>query len=191
MSSEFESFKSGDQIAFKNIFERHNRKFFYIIKENFDIHPLDIEEIVSSCWYKVWQKRDILESEKHLNNYMRKVLYSKALKHLSKDKRAAKLYPLLDLDEIADEENADFEYDYQAKVKRTIEAIKQLPRTMQKVLECVNYGMGAYQTAAILNMKVSKVWTQKSQALHFVRCIINGLPPKRKRKSRAKQYNCC
>jgi len=89
-SSEIIRFMKGDVAAFESLFKSYSQQVIYmLVRGGADTDVA--EDIVTDVFFKVWQRRDHIESIHHFKSYLYAVSRNKLIDHLRKKKRFEKL----------------------------------------------------------------------------------------------------
>src|ERR1700683_831116 len=76
----FDSFKAGDQVAFRRIFDHHHARLYKSISE-FLRNSDDAEDIVAEAFIHLFHNRSKILNEDHLIKYLWVVARNKAIEH--------------------------------------------------------------------------------------------------------------
>ncbi|TRX60179.1 RNA polymerase sigma-70 factor [Fulvivirga sp. M361] len=159
---------SGDQRAFKTLYDYYGRKLYYLGRK-YQLSEDESSEIVQDVFFKVWQKRKELNPAYSFNSYL--ITIAKNLIFNGIRKSAYKRAYLSDLD------SSDFSHNdteksviYLDLEKIASEAIEQLPPKRKNIFKLSREsGMSNQEIAESLNISKSTVENQMNKCLKFLK----------------------
>ncbi|MFT4093991.1 MAG: sigma-70 family RNA polymerase sigma factor [Niabella sp.] len=150
--------KTGDETAFRIIFERYrDRIFYYLLKHTKS--AVVAEEIVTDVFMKLWEGRELSGHIRELPAFLHKVSYYKAidfLKTVARQQRLQQVY--IDRAATATRQNADDRL-MDGEIKKLIlEAVNQLPPQRKLIYKLSREeGLTHEQIAKALHLSSSTV----------------------------------
>ncbi|CAL1517432.1 sigma-70 family RNA polymerase sigma factor [Chitinophaga sp. MM2321] len=164
---------AGDEAAFNTLFERHRDKLYnYLLK--ITKSPEIAEEFVIDVFVKLWVGRELMVQVHHLEGFLYKVAYHKAIDFLrvtSRHDRLQKVY-IERLEQLPEKRADDLLIDMELR-QLLLEAVKQLPPKRRLIYTLSReQGLTHDQIATALNLSRNTV---KNTMMAATRSISNFL----------------
>ncbi len=127
-----------------------------------------IEEIVSDCFIKIWEKRQKLQIHKSVKHYLFLMLRNAIIDYLRKLENEKELS--FDIPDFPDETY----FDEQQSFAQLHQSISKLPEQRRLILEMIAFDNLSYkETAEKLGISVNTVKTQMGRAYKFLKETLN------------------
>ncbi|WP_159517034.1 RNA polymerase sigma factor [Sunxiuqinia indica] len=124
-----------------------------------------IEELVSDCFIKLWNRRKYIIIEKSLKAYIFLVLRNQIVSYIRKDKNKFEV-KVKELPEVPTEESIN-EQEYYANLYK---AIQRIPEQRRKILELAVFESLTYREIADrLDISINTVKTQIARSYQFLK----------------------
>lgn len=181
----FESLKNGCTSAFAEIYARHNRRIYglgmSILRDSFIVDTL-----VQDTFLKLWEKRDRLESPKHLYFFLGLVMKWECYSYYSspKTKFFRKVLSLdsydnyqdymAGYDPLGDKESLELQgrdQEYFDKIKRVLPLLDTESRHLIDL--CLKYGFRYKAISEAMGVSINKVSRKVRMAIDDIKTIIN------------------
>jgi RNA polymerase sigma-70 factor (ECF subfamily) len=162
-------FKAGREEAFDIFFHSYYRAFVFFSCKL--VNERDIaEDIVAESFIRLWDRREKLNSENELKNYMYRIVYNASLRWLERQKTQSKVYKLYTLNN-PQSDNGFFENVVKSEtIRRVLEAMNKLPNECRMVfVKLYVEGKSVKETAEELEVAVSTVKNQKARGVKLLR----------------------
>ena len=161
-------FRSGDEAALKAIYDLHYHSLFsYAFRITREENVT--EDILAESFFKLWQKRQNMESIKGMIAYLYAIIRNQCLVHLQKIAKRDSVYSELQyLDQSGNEEDSE---ELRTYLLQLIDLeVKQMPGQMQQVFRLAYIeGSLAPAIAEKLALSVHTVQTHKKLAMKRLR----------------------
>ena len=134
-----------------------------------------VEDIVLDSFVKVWERREMFDSENGMKSYLYKVVYNGCLKEVRR--RQSEVRKKTGLAIVSDDLEKDFsENMIRAETLRLVyEAMEKLPSECKKVfVKLFVEGKSVVDAAAELNVAVSTVKNQKMRGIKLLRMRLGS-----------------
>lgn len=157
--------KSGDEVAFTEIYTRYSRKLF-IMGYNYCKNKELAEELVQEVFVGLWDKRDIIQIQK-LEAYLATAIRFSVFKAIYKEKRRQEI-----LNEQLDVAYSDFEEKLHAKFLQELidQSVGQLPEKCGLVYKYSReQGLNNREISEKMAISEKTVEAHLTKALKFVR----------------------
>jgi len=163
------NFKKGDQEAFDAFFTSYYKAFIFfslkLVKET-----ATAEDIVVDSFVKLWEKRNQLNSESELKNYMYKIIYNASLRWLQRQKTKNKVYHSYSLYHSETEDSYFYNVIHAETIRQVMQAMTELPSECKKVFtKLFLEGKSVNDAAEELQVTVSTVKNQKARGIKLLR----------------------
>lgn len=169
----FAAFIGGDEGGLKFYFERFYPSLLLFAKK-FLKKPETCEDIVSECFFTIWNKREMFKDEQHLKSYLYKAVYNNCLK----------ANRLRINEELGDPAEAADDFDYSSELIKSetmrllYQAIDRLPAQCKQVFtQLYVEGNTVRETADAMGIAVSTVKAQKARGLQLLRAKLGDVDP--------------
>jgi RNA polymerase sigma-70 factor (family 1) len=163
-----ERIKSGDVLAYNELFEKSYSKLFnYILKlsNNTDV----TKDVVQEAFIKLWKKRALINSDFSIENYLFKICYNEFLIHIRRKNKEKSL-----LDELKFEIAYDLYIDNDtSQINKINQAIDKLPTRTKEAFILSKYNNLKYKEIAVeMDISIKTVEKHVSKALKFLKANV-------------------
>jgi RNA polymerase sigma-70 factor (ECF subfamily) len=161
--------KLGDEKAFQLIYENYCRQLIRFAASYLpDIS--DAEEIVQNVFVELWEKREQLDPEHFVKNYLYKVTVNKAYNHLKRKVVERKYLQCLDVLEASTVNEAEKKI-YREELAGAInQLLSQLPEQQRNIFHLSRWeGLSNKEIAERLQISVRTVENQVYRAVKYIR----------------------
>ncbi|HPF63827.1 RNA polymerase sigma-70 factor [Lentimicrobium sp.] len=166
--------KSGDKLAFEQIFLRYREKVYYFAIRYYN-SPDDAENVVQDVFIKLWNERAGLKPELSLNNYIYTITKNH-LFNLQRKKINEKAYRQYVMEHMAKTTNHENDFIYADLKEKIDKVIEKLPEQRRKVFQLGNIeGLSNKEVAEILRLSVRTIEVHKSLAIQTVKNAIKKI----------------
>jgi RNA polymerase sigma factor (sigma-70 family) len=172
--SVFDSFRAGDQTAFRRIFDHHYARLYKSISE-FLGDMDDAEDIVVEAFIQLFDNRSKIQSMDHLIRYLYVVARNKAIQHSRE--RLVRQKAENEMERLSDElhvEPKEYEGVHMGLLERISDTVEHLPPMRKKIFKLRFYSaMDIRYIANELNLKEQTVRNQLNMAVIDLRNKLN------------------
>ncbi len=163
----WENIRQGSKPALKQLhFKYFSQMCLYACKSTDDTGI--VEELVSDCFIKLWEKRKKIEIKTSIKHYLFLMLRNALIDHHRK-----KRFSIEPITEIQDPGSETF-FDEQKEYAVLYAAIDKLPQQCRRILELAAFDSLSYdQIAEKLEISRNTVKTQMARAYRFLREKLN------------------
>lgn len=180
----FNRIKQGDEIAFKEVYQKYYSRLFYFIFEFIPLHDI-AENVVQETFMVFWNKRMDLNNDTNMGAYLFTVAKNNCLQKLRDQRSRQKLFMLNAMDEIEVDLNADIlsSIDSSSMVLDEVEKIiektlNELPPKCREVFMLSRFNdMKNREIAEALNISGKVVEKHISRALKSFRVTLKDYLP--------------
>ena len=136
------------------------------------------EDITEEGFINLWKKREKINDENGLKNYLYKIVYNGCLRWVERQQTKKKVYELHILNNSAPEKSF-IEKMIQTETLRLVrEAVHELPKECKKVfMKLYVEGKTVNETAKELNVTISTIKNQKARGIKLLRTKLTFLSP--------------
>lgn len=164
----FAAFIDGDEEGLKFYFERFYPSLLLFAKK-FLKKPETCEDIVSECFFTIWNKREMFKDEQHLKSYLYKSVYNNCLKanrlRINKE--------LTDTAETADNFDYSSELIKSETLRLLYQAIDSLPAQCKQIFTRLYVeGQTVREAADEMGIAVSTVKAQKARGIILLKAKV-------------------
>lgn len=169
-----ERFKLGDFVAFKEIFERHNRLLYYFVRKLIG-DDVEAQDIVAEAFRKLWLRRAYFESLVNIKAFLFITVRNSGIDFLRLNKRRKEAEEALAVQPEISEEEVDRKIAEAELVEEAFIKIKSFPETEREIFR-LHYqdGMSLKEIARKLNISQESVRVKKYRAIELLRKILNS-----------------
>ena len=164
----FEKISDGDEHAFELLFRRYYPRLCGFACK-FVLNTNEAEEIVQEVFLKIWEKRELLKSQKELKPYLFKSVQNLCLNFVRHQQAVNKYYSVIEsVYKSSTNPNFDiheqlFGEELQTKIEEIMES---LPQECKRIFQMSrDEGLKYSEIAKELNISIKTVETQMSRAL--------------------------
>ncbi len=166
----FLEFSTGSSLAFRYYFDLYHQSLFYL---SFRIvrDQEGAEDIVADTFQKLWENRERIRSENHIEGFLRMVTRNRSLNYRRhEDLRQASENELKYLNTDLDTTDLAAELIEAELIKNIHKAVERLPRKCKAVFKLIYFEhYSTRETAEKLGITERNVLNQKQRALHLLR----------------------
>ncbi|HEY4287230.1 MAG TPA: RNA polymerase sigma factor [Puia sp.] len=157
--------KSGDHIAFEEVYETYSKKIFRFYLKRVSIHDT-AKDLTQQCFIRLWNSRHTLSMAHSIDKQIFIIAYHTFLNHLKKAGKEAGFKKTFigenDKEQATQEQSISFE-----QKDRISEAINTLPPVKKKILELkLLEGYSNKEIARILSISSKTVENHVTKAVH-------------------------
>ena len=166
----------GDIKAFNQLFEEFYAPLFYYSR-HLVRNDEDAKDIVLSCLYKCWERREQFVHYQHIKSFLYLVVRNAGLNYLKKEERTAtRIQDFLSSSELA-EQGDDYLVIEAEILKRIYKAMKELPDKCRRVFELTYLeSKSVAEIAALMQISPANVSVQRHRALTLLRFALAETP---------------
>lgn len=166
-------FKAGSDAAFKELFDRFNKRLLYVAQGIVSEYGL-AEDIVQDIFWKLWDRREYFSDVQSIKAFLYLSVKNACRNHY---KHAKVVEKYLTRQENPVENDAILSKIIEAEVMESLyHAIEKLPTGCREVVNLRYFeGMSIQEVAEQLNISVNTVKTQKMRALKSLRWQLKSL----------------
>jgi RNA polymerase sigma-70 factor (family 1) len=166
-------FQNGSPEAFQIIFEAFYRNFVFFADRIIKNHE-QAEDIVSSSFLKVWERRTDIKNTPSLIAYLQVTIRNGCLTFLSSKNRHHASHGEITYLNLISEEEIQASYIRSELLKLTWEAANALPPATKKVFQLLfDEGLSMKEVAEKLNVSINTIKTQRLSALRHLKEIVS------------------
>lgn len=166
----FLEFSAGSSHAFRYYFDLHHQSLFYLSFRIVRDQP-GAEDIVADTFQKLWENRERIRSENHIEGFLRMVTRNRSLNYRKhEDLKLASENELRYLHEDLDGTDLAAELIEAELIKNIHKAVERLPRKCKAVFKLIYFEQYSTREAAEkLGITERNVLNQKQRALQLLR----------------------
>ncbi|MCF7568280.1 RNA polymerase sigma-70 factor [Sabulilitoribacter arenilitoris] len=172
-----QNFKSGNSLAFKTLFEKHQAGLTAFINSYTNDSVLT-QDIVQDAFVKLWDARKSINSEKSLSAYLYKIGYYTYINDYRRNKKKSEMIDSLTyktLTDVQDDTSNDIK---EERLKQVFTAIENLPPRCKEIFKMSKLqGYKYYEIAQMLEITEKAVESQMSIAFKKIRNAISKNGP--------------
>lgn len=173
----FQSIKSGDEKALEMLFKEYYQPLCRYANSYLE-DPADAEEVVQSCFIKLWEKRENISIQSSIKSYLYQIIRNACLNEI-KHQKVKKNYG----DMITQQGEQHSEASDQSTLKGELEekialALQSLPQQCRLIFTMSRFEELKYQEIADqLNLSIKTVENQMGKALKLMRAQLQEYLP--------------
>lgn len=168
----FEDFRSGNEDAFKMIYEEYRTRLFYFTSK-YVPEPEVAEDIVQEAFVKVWQRRSNFSDPDAVKAFLYISVKNQCF-NFRKHSKVVYLYSNSHKEEIAEEEIMNHILESEV-LDRVFKALEKLPRGCRDVMHLSYFEeLKNKEVADILKISVNTVKTQKRRGLSLLKVVLKS-----------------
>ncbi|WP_317194681.1 RNA polymerase sigma-70 factor [Algoriphagus lutimaris] len=173
----FQSIKSGDEKALEMLFKEYYQPLCRYANSYLE-DPADAEEVVQSCFIKLWEKRENISIQSSVKSYLYQIIRNACLNEI-KHQKVKKNYG----DMITQQGEQHSEASDQSTLKGELEekialALQSLPQQCRLIFTMSRFEELKYQEIADqLNLSIKTVENQMGKALKLMRTQLQEYLP--------------
>ncbi|HNP19584.1 MAG TPA: RNA polymerase sigma-70 factor [Fulvivirga sp.] len=165
--------KSGDQDAFKSLYEEFGKKLYYFGRK-YQLSEEDSSEIVQETFYKIWNKREELKPEFSFNSFVITIAKNLIFNKIRKNVYERSYLSSLDHTDFVHNET-DRQVIYSDLENIAMQAIEQLPPKRKHIFKLSREsGMSNQEIAESLSISKSTVENQMNKCLKFLKQYLEN-----------------
>lgn len=159
---------SGDEAAFSEVVYHYSPKLLsFVFSLTKTRHTA--EEIIQEVFLRLWQKREILETD-NLGGWLHRVAANLAYTYLKREALEGRLLSYIKNRPVNQVSEIDQQIDYKESETLIYKALSQLPVQQRKVYQMsLQEGMSRKEIAELLNISPHTVKNHQAKALQFIR----------------------
>jgi RNA polymerase sigma-70 factor (ECF subfamily) len=168
-SSNFLDFRSGREEGFNYFFNEYYKSVYFFASRYVSEKPA-VEDIVTDSFIKLWDKREIFDTESGLKGYLYKTVYNACLRWLQQ-KQNRSMHIRSYSNQIDTIEQACFHNIVKAEtINLLYKAIQQLPSQCKKIFTKLYIeGKSVCEIADEMNLTVSTIKNQKARGIKLLK----------------------
>jgi len=170
--------ENSDLMTFTVLFEKHYSFLCnYVLRLSND--PDLAEDIVQSCFVKLWNRRKKVEHDKRLKSYLVKICHNEFLQHIKKTKKEKTVLYELRSEIIYEQYNED-EISKNKKIEQLREVIDELPPRCKEIFIYSKFEKLKYAEIAekmgiskkTVEIQISKAFSVLRKRLHYLKIFF-------------------
>jgi RNA polymerase sigma-70 factor (ECF subfamily) len=165
-------FKTGDESALKDVFDRYGGSLFFFAKSIID-NKEEAEDIVAESFIKLWRQRETFVEQRNIKAYLYVITRNACLNHLKHIKRRNSSHKELMYLENEGHEEVMNRVIHAELLKIVQDEIEKLPELAKKIFKLTFVeGLKPDEIALQLSMPTQNVRNNKSRALEILRLSL-------------------
>jgi RNA polymerase sigma-70 factor (ECF subfamily) len=165
-------FKTGDESALKDVFDRYGGSLFFFAKNIID-NKEEAEDIVAESFIKLWRQRETFVEQRNIKAYLYVITRNACLNHLKHIKRKNSSHKELMYLENEGHEEVMNRVIHAELMKIVQDEIEKLPELAKKIFKLTFVeGLKPDEIALQLSMPTQNVRNNKSRALEILRLSL-------------------
>lgn len=173
----FERVAKGDQAAFEEVHTMYKARLAYYLKKIMEDWQ-DVEDVVSDTFVALWKRKEHIESDQHLKNFLFVAARNKAFNLKASQSRQQKLLGGLVEATPLDKTDLDPELVETEMIYMLYQAVETLPAECRRIFELSwEEQLGPGEIAKALNINPATVRSQKRRAIQLIKDWISKNAP--------------
>ncbi len=165
---------AGDQTSYKSLFDRYYQwlcNYLYKLSNDSSL----AEDLVQNVFLKIWEKRDSLQINTSLKNYLFKSCHNEFLMHLRKQKKEYDTLDVIKMEVLLEMNSEEAENELEQKWVDLEKSIDKLPKKCKEVFKLSRFDQKKHkEIASILGISTKTVEVHISKALRFLKTNISS-----------------